>query len=130
MNPIEGAPREPGPGATTASTAFWVLVGTLVGFGVAGLLSIGIFLLTAAAVLFAVGVAIRPIDNRGVPAILIGAALAPCLIAWWNRAGPGEFCHPSGCSEQLDPRPWAMVGIVLLLAGFALTWYTLRRSRR
>lgn len=128
MSSIE-VPRA-GFGPTLASTAYWILVGTLVGFGVAGMLSIGIFLLVAAAVLFTAGIAIRPIDNRGVPAWLIGAALAPCLVAWWNREGPGEFCRPGGCSEQLDPRPWATVGIVLLLAGSALTWYTVRRSRR
>ncbi|MCW5954184.1 MAG: hypothetical protein KIT69_18190, partial [Propionibacteriaceae bacterium] len=128
-DPIDVPARGPGPGAAAASTAFWILVGTLVGFGVAGILSIGIFLLAAAAVLFAIGIAIRPIDNRGVPAMLVGAALAPCLVAWWNRSGPGEFCRPDGCSEQLDPRPWGTVGIVLLLAGIALTWYTLRRPR-
>lgn len=130
MNSIEAPPRGPGLGATTASAAYWILVGTLVGFGIAGLLSIGIFLLTAAVVLFTAGVVIRPIDNRAAPAILMGAALAPCLVAWWNRQGPGEFCHPNGCGEQLDPRPWAAVGIVLLLAGIVLTWYAVRVARR
>ncbi|MGC3952888.1 MAG: hypothetical protein QM804_01310 [Propionicimonas sp.] len=116
--------------ATLASTAYWILVGTLVGYGVAGMLSIGIFLLAASAVLFTAGIAIRPIDNRGVPGWLIGAALAPCLIAWQNRLGPGELCRPDGCGELLDPRPWAAVGIVLSLSGIALTWYAVRRGRR
>lgn len=116
-------------GATRGSLLFWMLVGALVGWGVAGILSIGIFLLIAALVLFGIGVVVPAIGKRTVPALLIGAATAPLTVAWWNQNGPGEICTPHGCNGYLDPWPWFVVGVTLALAGTALTWYTLRRAR-
>ena len=125
-------PRRPSPARVLGSAALWLLVGTLIGFGVAGMMTIGIFLLAAAAVLFIVGVGVPVIDKRTVPATLIGVATAPFYIAWLNRQGPGEICtqNRSGtsCIEQWDPLPFVIAGAVLLLLGLVLTWLALRQE--
>ncbi|MEA4944277.1 MAG: hypothetical protein VB080_07550 [Propionicimonas sp.] len=123
--------RSPARPLPVGSVAFWILVGAISAFGVISMLSIGIFLLVPAAALFIVGGALAAIDNRGLPAVLTGAATAPLFIAWGNRHGPGEFCVSSAtslsCSEQWNPWPFVAAGLVLALLGAVLTWYALRR---
>lgn len=123
-------PRRPSLTRILGSAALWLLVGALVGFGIAGILTVGSFLLATAVVLFVVGVAVPAIDRRTVPTMLIGVATAPCYIAWLNRRGPGEICMQStggmSCVEQWDPLPFVTAGIALALAGLALTWLALR----
>ena len=119
----------PGPGATFGSIAYWILVGALSGLGIAGLMTIGILLLAAAAALFLIALFVPAVVKAALPAALIGVAAAPLFIAWLNRNGPGEYCRPDGCTEQWDPWPFATAGIVLMLIGAALTWYALRRPR-
>lgn len=109
--------RTGGLGVGSGSVLYWLFVGALVGWGVAGLMTIGLFLLIAALVLFVIGVAVPAISKRAVPLLLIGAASAPLAVAWSNRQGPGEVCVPNSCQEHLDPWPWLVVGVTVALAG-------------
>jgi hypothetical protein len=55
----------------------------------------------------------------------VGAAAMPFFIAYTNRHGPGTYCHPIGsppftgeeCGDEWDPRPWAAIGSLLVVAG-------------
>ena len=100
----------------------WLLGGAAVGFGIASLPSIGMFvLLGAVAILLAAGVTTR---GQGWPLVLAGAALPFLLVAWLHRGGPGwvtyETATGGGGGELLDPRPWLFVGLGLLVASGVL----------
>lgn len=129
----------PGPGTSTraatsggaGSIAYWMLVGALAGFGLAAAFTVGAFLLAAALALAVLGLALRRVDKRMSPAILIGGATAPLYVAWLNRSGPGEVCESVDggvrCLEQWSPWPLVAVALVLVIVGTALV-RALRRS--
>lgn len=116
-----------------AACALWLLGGILVGFGVASLPSIGLFLLPAGVLMLTLtGVLGR---GRGWPFIFPGIALPLLWVAWLHRGGPGERCWETssamGCDGLLDPRPWLIAGLILLLVfAIALRLSGARRSRR
>jgi hypothetical protein len=63
--------------------------------------------------------------------VLTGIGSLALAVAYLQRGGPGTTCWrtaaASGCDNHLDPRPWFVVGVVLVLAGvFAYAW----RGRR
>jgi len=53
--------------------------------------------------------------------LMSGAGLLLLYVAWVQRHGPGEYCEaiPGGtkCEDYLDPRPWLVIGLLLLAAG-------------
>ena len=57
--------------------------------------------------------------------VLSGVGLVLLFVAYVQRHGPGEYCHPIGtskfpgteCGDYMDPRPWLVAGIVLVLTG-------------
>lgn len=108
----------------------WITVGVLSGFGLIGILSIGLPLLVAA-----VGLAVYGVSSgragRGAALSLVGVAAAPFFIAWFNRAGPGEVCSVDGstqkCEEMVNPLPFLIVGLVMVAAGL---FFGLRRRRQ
>lgn len=110
----------------------WLVGGAAVGFGVASLPSIGMFvLLGAVPVLLAAGFATR---GQGWPLVLAGAALPLLWVAWLHRGGPGWVTYEtqdgvSGGGELLDPRPWLLVGLGLIAASSVLLALD-RRLRR
>ncbi len=110
----------------------WGVVGALVAFGVAGLATIGIFLLALAAVLVAVALAVPALRRPSVPGLLLGLSTAPLFIAWLNRGGPGTVCtttaDSTACTDQWSPWPFVAVGVLLAGAGVALL-VTARRRR-
>jgi hypothetical protein len=67
--------------------------------------------------------------RREIWAVLCGVALPLLVVAWLNRAGPGEVCtvrgDASACVTAWSPWPWAVAGAVVLMAGLVLA---LRRS--
>lgn len=111
------------------SAIYWFLVGVLTSFGIAGIMSIGIFFLAAAAILTLVAVLLK-IDTRGWPGIVIGAAFTPFYIAMLNRSGPGWICTrtatTTSCGEQLNPWWFVATGLALVAVGVIL----LLRTRR
>jgi hypothetical protein len=54
-----------------------------------------------------------------------GVGLLLLYVAYLQRHGPGEYCHPVGtpkfpgreCGDYLDPRPWLVAGILLAVIG-------------
>src|SRR3954454_1378311 len=100
------------------SWAWWVLVGALVGAGIAALLTIGVLLLLAAGVLAAIGARTPALRNRSALAMRAGVGLAALYLAWLNRDGPGNVCHTKGttttCTDQLTPWPFLAVAVALI----------------
>ena len=95
----------------------WGAVGAAVSLG---LVSLGPLTLVPASVLAAVMLS-RDDGRHRVFGVLAGAGAVLLVVAWINRAGPATTCwhtaSASGCDQHLDPIPWLVVGLVLLLAG-------------
>lgn len=106
--------------------ALWGGVGFLVGFGVVGILSIGIFLLAFALLLAIVGLTIPASRTPAALAALPGMGIMPLAVALNNAGGPGERCviaaTSTSCSELLNPWPFAIPGLLLVVAGGWLVW--------
>lgn len=107
----------------------WLIGGFLVGFGLLSLMTIGIFVLAGAVVVLLVARALSP--SRGVRSVLVGVGLPFFWVAWLHRGGPGMRCWESansrGCAELLNPLPFLLIGLVLLLIG---VWPLLARRLR
>lgn len=100
---------------------WWALVGAAFSIGVVGIRTIGVFFLASGLVMTAVGLLLSSLRNRSALVVIAGFAAAPLLLAWFNRAGPGEVCHVKAgvttCSERWSPWPILVVAIALLLLG-------------
>lgn len=109
--------------------SLWGVVGAAI---VVGVLSLGTPAWIFAGAL-AVAVVLAGLPVR-IDALLVGAALPLLLIALSNATGPGWTCRsgPSeaGCDELLDPRPFLVAALTLLLGGVAIHWIGRRRLRR
>lgn len=107
--------------------AWWLVIGALAGFGVASLLTIGVLLLLAAAVLAGTALAVPVLRSRAVVAVPAGVAVVVAYLAWLNRAGPGEVCRTTSttqqCSDTWSPWPFVAVALVLVLASLVLARY-------
>jgi hypothetical protein len=94
----------------------WMVVGAV---GVLGTISLP-FLFPVVIVL---GVALG-LWSRSRPhwwGLISGAGVLLLYVAYVQRHGPGEYCQaiPGGtqCDDYLDPRPWLVLGLLLLLGG-------------
>jgi hypothetical protein len=105
-------------------TLWWGSIGALLGFGIAGLASIGVFLLPVALVLLVVAVLVPALRSPATPGLLIGLSAAPLFIAWLNRDGPGLVCTRSGttttCVDEWSPWPFVATGVLLAVGGLGL----------
>ena len=111
------------------STLCWAAVGGLGAFGVAGLATVGIFLLACAAIVAAVALAVPALRPPSVPGFLVGLSLAPLYIAWLNRGGPGLVCTTTAGVAACDDRwsPWPFLALGLLFAGAGVMLLVLTR---
>jgi hypothetical protein len=113
---------------------YWFLTGAVIGFSVAGMLSIGIFLLPVALAAVVTGVLRDSLRNRAAISVIGGLATAPLYLAWLNRNGPGWICestqHSTKCSEQLSPWPFLAVALALIIASGLVTALLAWTSRR
>jgi Na+-transporting methylmalonyl-CoA/oxaloacetate decarboxylase beta subunit len=101
-----------------ARFGLWVVVGAVLAF--AGLsLQVGLFLVL-------IGVAVvgwrRPAS--GAIGALAGSGCVALYVALINRAGPGASCvygaTTIACDEQLDPVPWLIAGLALIVISVAV----------
>ncbi len=124
MHPPEG--RRP-----AWTYAWWVVVGGVIGLGLVGILTIGIFLLPVGLVLLTVGLVHPKLRNESAVASLAGLGLPALYVAWLNRDGPGSVCTSDGvtCADQWSPWPFVAVAVALLVASVVLL-QLIRRSLR
>jgi hypothetical protein len=67
--------------------------------------------------------ATRPRIRASAFGLLTGAGALCLFVAWAQRRGPGEVCWQkgtaTGCDQYLDPRPWLVLGVALVVSGIA-----------
>ncbi len=114
----------------------WAAVGAGLGLGVAGILTIGVFVLPATLVVMAALIRLdgaggargaagtrRAWRARGA-GMLSGLGSVPLYLAYLNRGGPGTVCHAiSGgqkCAQMWSPWPFLAAALLLVGAGAAL----------
>jgi hypothetical protein len=111
----------------------WFVLGSAYAFGVLSLLSIGVFILAAAAVA-TVPLAWRAPRWPGVPAFMSGFGVPLLYVAYLNRGGPGWVCTTTANSQECEdlgnPWPWLVAGAVLIVGGIALLLGLNRRRAR
>lgn len=83
-----------------------------------GVIALGPALIAAAAL--STGQAAR----RSAFGLLAGAAGVSLFIAYVQRQGPGTTCWhtttAAGCDQHLDPIPWLVIGLLLLIGAIVL----------
>ena len=111
----------------------WFLAWTGVGVGFALVVSaLGLIAVPLALVGTVLLVVFRHAD-RSALGIPVGVGLLSLYVAYAQRKGPGTvYWHTStasGADQYLDPRPWLVAGIVLVVVGVAaFLWRGRRRS--
>ena len=122
--------------------AAWLVVGAGWCLALLTVLSIGIFVAPVTLLLTVLLlVAVRRGSAVGLPGLLSGPALLLFYVAYLNRGGPssdgctdhGSVCAGSGTSgpsgtvtgtvsstQEWDPTPWLVAGVVFLVAGLVL----------
>ena len=113
----------------------WFLVWSLLGSAAAlGAVSLGALLVLP---VLLVGVLLwrkRPEARDSAFGLVSGAGTLLLYIAWLQRDGPGTTCTRTAtslrCDEHLDPLPWLVLGIVLLVTGVVVQTRYWRRSAR
>jgi hypothetical protein len=111
--------------------AVWVPVGALVGVG---LISLGPLALLPA-VLITVAITTSTAARRSACGLISGTGLVSLYVAYVQREGPGTTCWRTatggGCEDHLDPRPWLVAGVALVVLGVvAQLLIDRRRARR
>lgn len=98
----------------------WVAVAALIVVSLVSFIVVLLFAVVPLGILCVV-MASRPRSRESAFGLLTGAGLPFLLVAYFNREGPGTTCwHTAtagGCDEHLDPLPWLLVGLVLVVGG-------------
>jgi hypothetical protein len=101
----------------------WFFAWAAVGAGVAlGISVIGVFAVPLA-LLLAVFLLVRHQADRSAFGILVGMGSVSLYVAHMQRKGPGTVswhtATASGSSTYMDPRPWLVVDVLLVVIGVA-----------
>jgi hypothetical protein len=119
--------QAPAPYAITC-VWFWAWAG--VGALAVSSLSLGVLTAPPALLLGALVANLGDRAQRSAFGLLTGAGLPLLWVAYVQRQGPGTTCwhtaSSAGCDQHLNPLPWLIVGVTLVLTG--LTAQT-RRNR-
>jgi uncharacterized membrane protein YidH (DUF202 family) len=101
--------------------AAWIVVGCALALGAVSF-ALGPLVLIPAALLAALMLR-RPAARRTAHGALTGAGLLLLFVAYLNREGPGTTCWQrgtsAGCDEHLNPLPWLVLGLALVVGGIA-----------
>ncbi len=98
---------------------FWAWAGV----GALTVSSLFLGVLSAVPALLLGALVARVVDrrHRSVSGLLTGAGLPLLWVAYVQREGPGTICwhtaSSAGCDQYLNPLPWLIVGITLVLIG-------------
>lgn len=106
----------------------WAAVG--VGFAL-GISVIGIFAVPLALLATVLLIVLHHAD-RSALGVLVGVGLLSLYVAYVQRKGPGTVswhtATSSGSDQYLDPRPWLIAGILLVVIGVAAFVWRERRA--
>jgi hypothetical protein len=98
-----------------------------------GIVSLGLLLLVPAVIGAAV-LGASAAARRAAWGVLFGQGLLLLYVAYVQRDGPGTTCWQTaaagGCEEHLDPRPWLVIGLVLMFVGVTAHVWSSERVRR
>ena len=115
-DPLAGQARAP-----HAMTCVWFWAWA--GVGALAILSLDLGLLTALPALL-LGALVATVGDRrhgSASGFLTGAGLPLLWVAYLQRQGPGTTCwytaSSAGCDQHLNPLPWLIVGVTLVLTG-------------
>ena len=117
---------------TTGPTWVVFIVFALIGAGfILGFLTLSV-LFVVPIVVAVVLMAVRPNVLKSTFGLMAGAGLVLIYVAYVQRRGPGTVCWQtataSGCDEYLNPWPWLVVGITLVVAGILAHVSRMRRE--
>jgi hypothetical protein len=108
----------------------WFLAWVAVGVGLALAVSTLGFYATPLACLAAIALLLRHHGGRAAFGALVGMGMLALYVAYVQRAGPGTVswhtATSSGATQYLDPRPWLVVGLVLVGSGLGATFWRRR----
>ena len=110
----------------------WFLAWVVVGVGVAlGISTLGVFAVPVA-LLIAILLVVSRHAGRPAFGLLAGMGLVSLYVAYVQRNGPGTvYWHTatsSGADQYMDPRPWLVAGILLVVIGLGGFFWRRRRS--
>ena len=96
-------------------------IGFALGISALGLVAVPVALLAA------IVLVVRHHAGRAAFGTLVGVGLLSLYVAYVQRAGPGTVnwhtATASGSDQYLDPRPWLVVGVLLVVVGaVAFLW--------
>jgi hypothetical protein len=116
-----------GPGHAWVWFAVWAAVGVAFAFSFVDGLAYGLFVFPFA-VAAAVLLIVRRHSGRSAWGVLGGVGLLSLYVAWVQRKGPGTVtwhtATASGSDTYMDPRPWLVAGVLLIVVGVAaLLWH-------
>lgn len=116
------------------AVAGWVVVGVLWALTIAGMMTIGVFVLPVA-VIGTVLMRLRPAAREGWTGVLAGPGVIACYIGYLNRGGPGTVCSttPGGgstCTDAMNPWPFLAVGLIFLIGAVLATVLVLHHRGR
>lgn len=116
--PISSAEAARSPHAITCTWFWaWAVVGATAALGLVSLGPLALIPAVIAATAFRRNASAR----RSAAGVLTGAGSLSLYVAYVQRQGPGTTCWhtatATGCDQHLDPIPWLVVGLVLVIAG-------------
>lgn len=111
--------------------AVWLAAGVALAFSVVALDSLGllVFPFAAAAVVLLI---VRHHFDRSAWGLLCGIGLLSLYVAYVQRRGPGTVswhtATAGGTDTYMDPRPWLVAGLLLIVVGVGVFLWRQRRS--